>query len=312
MGIHLIRTRVGRAVILLGATALLAACEDGQGFDFLKKKDTDSAASAPAEGGLGSANLIEREVEAPDVFQANEDGLWDGRPSLGGVWVAYPGVKDPERVVIRNLSNNKTVIGALFRRERDNPGPKLQLSSDAAESLGLIAGQPTRMSVVALRTETVPVAQPAASAPISDPEGSEALPAPDAIEAQSLDPIAKAEAAIAKSEALAPGTTEAPLPRETVTTAAAAATPAPAPTRKTSSLAKPFIQIGIFSVKANADNTATSLRGSGILPTVKKGSSQGKTFHRVIVGPATSSAERATLLKKVKALGFNDAYFVTN
>ena len=63
---------------------------------------------------------------------------------------------------------------------------------------------------------------------------------------------------------------------------------------------------------ANADNTATSLRGIGILPAVKQGSSQGKKFWRVIVGPSGSSSERATLLKKVKDLGFNDAYFVTN
>jgi cell division septation protein DedD len=206
-------------------------------------------------------------------------------------------VKNPERVVIRNLANNKTVIGALFRRERDNPGPKLQLSSDAAQTLGLIAGQPTKMSVVALRTEAVPVAQPA----VSKPAGTETLPAPDAIEAKPLDPIDKAKAALDKTAANIPAAAPAPKP-----------TPAAAPARKSSGLSKPFIQIGIFSVKANADNTATSLRGIGILPAVKQGSSQGKKFWRVIVGPSGSSSERATLLKKVKQLGFNDAYFVTN
>lgn len=300
MGHHQLMTRAWRIALLLGATAALAACEDSQGFDFLKKKDTSEAALAEAPAAEG-VETIEREVEAPDVFQASEDGLWDGRPSLGGVWVAYPGVKDPERVVIRNLSNNKTVIGALFRRERDNPGPKLQLSSDAAQTLGMIAGQPTKMSVVALRTESVPVAKPT----ISKPDGTESLPAPDAIEAQPLDPISKAKAALdksAKPSASAPAAAPAPKPTQV----------AAAPARKSSSLSKPFIQIGIFSVKANADNTATSLRGIGILPSVKEGSSQGKKFWRVIVGPSGSSSERATLLKKVKDLGFNDAYFVTN
>lgn len=290
-------SRAWRIALLLGATAAVSACEDSQGFDFLKKKETTEAVDAEAISAEG-VETIEREVEAPDVFQATEDGLWDGRPSLGGVWVAYPGVKDPERVVIRNLSNNKTVIGALFRRERDTPGPKLQLSSDAAQTLGMVAGQPTRMSVIALRTEAVPIAQPAVSAPA----GTESLPAPDAIEAQPLDPIEQAKAALDKPAA----TSAAPAP---VATPAAAPTPA----RKTSSnLSKPFIQIGIFSVKTNADNTATSLRGIGILPSVKEGTSQGKKFWRVIVGPAGSSSERATLLKKVKELGFNDAYFVTN
>ena len=163
----------------------------------------------------------------------------------------------------------------------------------------MVAGSPIKMSVVALRTEAVPVAQPA----VSPPQGSENLPAAASIEATSLDPIKAAEAAIAKSEDLAPATVE---------TAAPAPKPAAAPVRKASGLAKPFIQIGIFSVKSNADNTATSLRGIGILPSVIKGDSQGKDFWRVIVGPAGSSSERATLLKKVKQLGFNDAYFVTN
>ena len=108
---------------------------------------------------------------------------------------------------------------------------------------------------------------------------------------------------VIRGEDLAPATVE---------TAAPAPKPAAAPVRKASGLAKPFIQIGIFSVKSNADNTATSLRGIGILPSVIKGDSQGKDFWRVIVGPAGSSSERATLLKKVKQLGFNDAYFVTN
>ncbi|WP_298256827.1 SPOR domain-containing protein [uncultured Litoreibacter sp.] len=302
MGQQHIMTRAWRIALLLGATAALAACEDSQGFDFLKKKDTAETSAIDAKA-VANGPTTEREVEAPDVFQASEDGLWDGRPSLGGVWVAYPGVKDPERVVIRNLSNNKTVIGALFRRERDNPGPKLQLSSDAAQTLGMIAGQPTKMTVTALRTETVPVAAPA----ISSPAGTETLPAPDAIEAKSLDPISKAKAALDKTAKAspAPAATAAPVP-------AAKPTPAAAPARKSSSLSKPFIQIGIFSVKENADNTATSLRGIGILPAVKKGSSQGKDFWRVIVGPSGSSSERATLLKKVKELGFNDAYFVTN
>ena len=43
--------------------------------------------------------LVERDVEAPGVFQVTEAGLWDGRPSLGGVWVAHPDVTEPERVI---------------------------------------------------------------------------------------------------------------------------------------------------------------------------------------------------------------------
>lgn len=77
------------------------------------------------------------------------------------------------------------------------------------------------------------------------------------------------------------------------------------------SLAKPFIQVGIFSVEQNARNTAEVMHQLKIKPSVKKQSSQDKTFWRVIVGPAATANERSTLLQKVKAVGFGDAYAVS-
>ena len=50
--------------------------------------------------------LVDRDVEAPDVFQVSDQALWDGRPSLGGVWVASPDAVDPERVILRNPAND--------------------------------------------------------------------------------------------------------------------------------------------------------------------------------------------------------------
>jgi cell division septation protein DedD len=281
--------KTGIAASLLMATT---ACEQLGGIG----GEAAVEGEAPALPLLGGATE-ERDVEAPEVFQKTENGLWDGRPSLGGVWVAHPDVTDPERVIIRNETNGKFVIGALFRRERDNPGPALQVSSDAAEELGMLAGSPATLNVVALRREAAPVAPPATTD----------FDAPVEIAATSLDdPIAGAAAAIAGLEAATP----APV-TTSVETAAPVATPAPAPT-PVSSLDKPFIQIGIFSVEANANNTATSLRRDGMSATVLSQNSQGKPFWRVIVGPAPTAADRAAILDKVKALGFNDAYFVTN
>ncbi|WP_146259404.1 hypothetical protein [Palleronia aestuarii] len=91
------------------------------------------------------------EIEAPEVFTATDQGLWDGRPSLGGTWVAYPGVDRPERVLIRNDETGRTTRGALFRREREMDGPAFQVSSDAAEGLGMLAGAPASLTVIALR-----------------------------------------------------------------------------------------------------------------------------------------------------------------
>lgn len=297
------RMRIGQLAIVAGMTLALAGCEDGD-FKLFQPKDKGAAAATGTTSQRAAGATVERDVEAPEVFEATSMGLWDGRPSLGGVWVAHPDVTDPERVTIRNKANGKFVIGALFRRERENPGPPFQVSSDAAEELGMLAGQPVELNVIALRKEEVPQELPKpAEEQVDD------LAAPEEIEQQTLDPIASAAAAIDKADGTAPE----PViqPAGTAPTTAAAA-PAPAAPAKASSLSKPFIQIGIFSVEENANNTAIALRKAGVVPTVRKQSSKGKTFWRVIVGPATTSSDRAAVLKTVKGLGFNDAYFVTN
>ena len=293
-GMELLRTRAAwrAAGAAAGMLMLLAGCEDMQGANLFRAKP---AASAVAEEGESSVRLVERDVEAPDVFQVTDTGLWDGRPSLGGVWVAHPDVKEPERVIIRNTANSKFVIGALFRRERANPGPVLQVSSDAAAALGMLAGAPGQLQVTALRRESV--ADPAAAESMSETE----TLAADAIEATELAP-ADVEVSALDGDA-APAPTPAP---------AAAPAPKPQAPVQSSSLDRPFIQIGIFSVEENANNTATAMRQAGMVPTVLEQNSQGKTFWRVIVGPAATASERSALLKKIKGVGFDDAYAVSN
>lgn len=278
-----------KAKLGLGALVtmtILTGCDESGQFNLGQKLRGDAAAAAPNRSGA-TTKTTERDVEAPDVFSATEAGLWDGRPSLGGVWVAHPDVTDPERVIIRNTTNNKFVVGALFRRERDIPGPRLQISSDAAEALGMLAGAPAQLNVTALRKEEVAV-DPVAS---TDAPAGE-LTEPADVQATTLDPIAGAAAAID----------------------AAAATPPVATTSRLtgSSLDRPFIQIGIFSVEANATRTASQMRTAGLVPTIKRGERGGKAFWRVLVGPAQTSSERKSLLNKIKGEGFSDAYAVTN
>lgn len=296
------RTAPRAAAAALGLL-VLAGCEDGPKLGFLQPKPK-------AEGAVeasSSTKLVERDVEAPDVFQVTEAGLWDGRPSIGGVWVAHPDTKDPERVIIRNNANGQFVIGALFRREREIPGPRLQVSSDAAAALGMLAGAPSELNVTALRREEAgpepqPEDQPGADAAL--PEAADvseaALAGSGEITETALDPIAGAAAAI-----------DASAPAQAVPAKAEpAAAPAPAPQK--SALRKPFIQIGIFSVEANAKRTANMMRSAGMVPVVREQSSSGKTFWRVLVGPAQNKTERSQLLKSVKETGFADAYAVTN
>jgi len=296
--------------IVLIAGLGLAACDENGEFAMPTfgggQAETDQS-TAPSLS-TSSASLVERDVEAPEVFSVTEAGLWDGRPSLGGVWVAHPDVTDPERVIIRNQTNDQFVIGALFRRERENPGPSVQVSSDAAEALGMLAGAPVQLQVIALRREEGP-AEVASTATTN-------FEAPAAVTSTSLDaeeaPTSSGDIADAAAAAIAAAasasTTAAPAP---VAAPAPAPAPEPAPA-PVSSLDKPFIQIGIFSVEGNATSTADRLRGDGLSARVLAQESQGRAFWRVVVGPAPNANDRAAVLAKVKALGFSDAYFVTN
>jgi rare lipoprotein A len=251
------------------AYGMLIALLTGCGWlDFVK----DTSNKAPTN----MTNLVERDVEAPDIVNISEAGLWDGQPSLGGIWVAHPDAKDPEKVIIRNLENKKFVIGAIFRREREFSGPSLQLSSDAADALGISAGQPTNLSVVALLRQSVPAAT-------LDAEKAE-----DQVIEESLDLIKQsAETAIAAGDA-----------------------PAQASTSK--KLSKPYLQIGIFGVEANARGTVSSLTAKGLSASMSRLTLNNKPFWRVIVGPASTTANMSEMIKIVKAAGFADAYAVKN
>lgn len=89
------------APVVIACGLALSGCTDGEDFNFLNKSAAQETA-APTAG--QTTKLVERDVEAPEVFSTSEAGLWDGRPSLGGVWAAHPDVGEPERVIIRNLS----------------------------------------------------------------------------------------------------------------------------------------------------------------------------------------------------------------
>jgi cell division septation protein DedD len=337
-------SRICRLSVILAVAGVLSACQQGQN-PLAGITSGLPGGSEAAAGGGAAGDVVERDVESPETFSATDQGLWDGRPSLGGVWVAHPDATSPERVVIRNTETGKETTGALFRREREMPGPRLQVSSDAAAALGMVAGSPAPLTVVAIvreRTEVPGTAEASASG--------EAI-ATGAIEAQPLEAADTAAAAVAAvaatpapeptaanrpasrpgrtsapaaeaAPAAAPAAAEAPAapapaptpaPAEAPATAAAPAPTAPAATASQAPLAGgSFIQVGIFSQQSNADGTAATLRDAGIVPAVREQDSNGKTVWRVLVGPVATAADRAALLDKVRELGFADAYVIRN
>ena len=350
-----------RKLALLAVMASgLSACANLPNPFAAKENSTEQLVTSDA---ATSVRLVDRDVESPETFQTTDTALWDGRPSRGGVWVAAPDVVNPERVILRNEANGKFVIGALFRRERDNPGPKLQISSDAAEALGMLAGQPGKLNVTALRREDSKTAVAPDAASVTPLLGDVETPAADPA---ALDPIAAAGAAINRADgtdaaagadaALIPPATDdldpTPRPGETKRAArkrarlaakaaalaeanaplidapdgtlpadgaAALAAPVPAlevaplpdvaaavPPAPTGGSAR--VQIGIFSVEANAQRAADTLKAGGVAASLRKEDSNGKAFWSVV---ASGGGGSKALLAKVKGLGFTDAYVVS-
>jgi rare lipoprotein A len=376
-----------RSIIALSLVLGAAACSETGEFMVGSR---DAAAAGPAP--IGATRQLERDVEAPEVFDVTAEGLWDGRPSLGGVWVAHPDATDPERVMIRNVETGRFVIGALFRRERENPGPLVQISSDAAAALDILAGAPAMVQVTALRREEVadteaPVAEAiaaetddvlaeaetsvdvatiAAAAIATQPEtatepadtaarplfrpfagAAPAVPAvveiprnmsaedvmagitraafqPDELmpaapaPAPSLEAMAEAaitETTLAPTAAVAPleiAALSAPLPAAAPASEDVAAAPVSVPAAAPAAPLpeRSYVQIGLFSVQENANNTGQTLRNAGLVPTIHDETSNGRRFWRVVVGPAPTAEDRAAVLDTVRGLGFEDAYFV--
>ncbi|MBL4750302.1 MAG: SPOR domain-containing protein [Amylibacter sp.] len=322
--------KIGLAALV---SVSLAACEEGKSPNLFKGKGNGGGLFSKKEGGTGlfgkktnaatpsqagSIKLVERDVESPEVFQVTEKALWDGRPSLGGIWVAHPDSDQPERVIIRNKTNGKFVIGALFKRERDNPGPRLQLSSEAASALGVLAGAPTTLNVTVLRRETVAADDGGGSPPIPETVTTEVLKPASTQDVK--DTVLKSVAAAEAKKGMAktvdtkkvdtkkvdiarttPGKTKStPTPK--------VAAPKAVAQKSTYSLALPFIQLGFFSVETNAKNTLKALETRKIPGKVVKATAKGKTFWRVLAGPAQTKGERDAYLNEIKKMGFADAY----
>ncbi len=286
-----------RVALVAGSAVILAACQEGAPLF----KTTQKSETVPA----AAKKFIEKDVEAPEVFQKTAKALWDGRPSLGGVWVAHPDNKKPERVIIRNKANGKFVIGALFNREASLPGPAFQLSSDAASAIGATAGTTLEISVTAMRIQKTAVTDPKAPKPApSEDIASSTLKALD----ETKTPAAKPQKATKPAKKAAKTAKVATKPAQKATKAAVA--PKPAVTPPVVPVNAVYAQLGLFSVESNANATLAKLKAKGLAGKIVKSSAKGKTFFRVLAGPVSTKAEKAKLLTSVKSMGFSDAYFV--
>ncbi len=261
---------------------LLAGCEGGLTLPAMSQ--------APDQAGPTS-ETIQTDVAAPDAFNISETALWDGRPTFGGVWLAYPDVEQPERVRITNPANGRSVVGALYKRERDFPGPKIEMSADAAAALGVLAGMPTELTVVALRRKSVEIKVAPPADPLTPPDN---LPTP--IQRPSDTATVTQEAPV-----IAPAPTETP---PVVATPLPDATPKPAPSQTGVAI---YIQVATLQSKSRTDEVVRKLRRAGLDVEVREKQSGSKTLYRIIVGPADSVDAFKIMMGTVRQLGYKDA-----
>ena len=95
----------------------------------------------------GNATLDEK----PEILDISTSVIWDGDQTLGGNWVSHPGVETPERVLIKNISNKKSIVGAIFQQTKKMNPESAIISSDAAKALDIIQNEQTKVQITAVR-----------------------------------------------------------------------------------------------------------------------------------------------------------------
>jgi len=270
----------------------LAGCEDGL---TLGGDPFDGVVTGPRT----TTETIETDVVAPEAFSIQDTALWDGRPTFGGIWIAHPDAETPERVRISNVKTGKEIIGALYKRERDFPGPKIELSADAALALGVMAGTPTELSIVTLRRKTVEV-----EVEVEETETTMTTPL--------QRPVAEPKAPVVPIPdipVVTPNVAANSVPEVEITTLPAIAAPASAvtPSAPDTDRTSVYIQVATMQSRSKAEAIIAKLERAGLYADIRERKTGTRTLYRVIVGPAASPEALEIMMGVVKEIGYKDA-----
>ncbi len=207
----------------------------------------------------------------PSAFHAADLAQWDGVRTLPGIWIAHPMAETARRVRLTNGETGAQVDAAMFRRDPNLSGPRIIVSSEAAERLGLMPGHATPVTIegLAYRVDTEAAAVVAGAAAESVPTPAEVL-----AEAIAAEPVASAPAPDGAGD-ITDG--------------------------------RHFIQAGVFGQPENAARLVEKLRAAD-LPASELPLTLGeRQLTRVLVGPYRTIAERDSALETVRKLGPADA-----
>ena len=89
--------------------------------------------------------------EKPEILDISASVTWNGEQTLGGNWVSLSNVDSPERVSIKNISNGKSIIGAIFQQPKKMKTESAFISSDAARALDIVQNEPTKVQIIAIK-----------------------------------------------------------------------------------------------------------------------------------------------------------------
>ena len=89
--------------------------------------------------------------EKPEILDISASVSWDGEQTLGGNWISHPDVDSPERVLIKNIANGKSIVGAIFQQTKKLNTGSAKISSDAAKSLNISKNEKTEVKIIAIK-----------------------------------------------------------------------------------------------------------------------------------------------------------------
>lgn len=196
----------------------------------------------------------------------------------------------------------------------------------------------TKAASTAPKDTPAPAAPPQASKPEIKKTPVQPSPAPKTTPEPSAAPAPKTAQAPAPKQATtpAPKATPAPATKPATTTTqqapkpAASTQPAAKPAQPQTQTAKPaqtpaakpaastaakgsfWIQVGSYATMDAADKTKKELSAKGYTSSIQTIAKDGKTYHRVKIGPYASRSEVDTLLPKIKALPGMGGSFITS
>ncbi len=191
--------------------------------------------------------------------------------------------------------------------EQKAPDQKATPAAPAKPEIKKTPVQPAQTPAPAAKPEVkkTPV-QPSTPAPTKQAQA----PAPKATPAPATKPATTAT----QQTKPAASTQPAAKPAQTQTQTTKPATTQTTKPAATTSAAKGsyWVQVGSFATMDAAEKTKKELSAKGYTSSIQSITANGKTYHRVKIGPYTSRADVDTLLPKIKALpGMGDSFITT-